>query len=161
MLKDRTGQRVAVLRDAVTGERVTYAIPPLTDPESLIRTSHAPMPSAHDAFLAALLAEGIPPHQDAGECPVPTIPGKGRHAGNGHSSVTVDGEPGTPVTVNVTQVTAATGRDQSAYTQALIALYHAAGAEGRPFSPLYAQLKGSKEIVFAAWQAGKKESHHA
>ncbi|MEI7537287.1 MAG: type IV secretory system conjugative DNA transfer family protein [Comamonadaceae bacterium] len=165
VLKDRTGQRVAVLRDAVTGERVTYAIPPLTDPESLIRRATAPVPAEQDALLATLLASAIPPHQDAGECPVPTLPGNGRHAGNGHSSVTVEGESGTPVTVNVTQVTAsgrsARGADHSAYSQALIALYHAAGAEGRPFSPLYAQLKGSKEIVFAAWQAGKKEPHHA
>lgn len=123
------------------------------------------IPPADDALLATFLAHAIPPHQDGGECPVPTIPGNGRHAENGNSSVTVDGGAGAPVTVNVTQVapTTSSGRraERTRYTKALEELYRAAGAEGRAFSPLYAQLKGSKEIVFAAWQEGKKGSDHA
>jgi hypothetical protein len=113
-----------------------------------------------DNLLASLLANDVPPHQDAEGMGVPTLPGKGRHDEDGHSSVVVEGGEGAGVTVNVTQIAPQRGRaardTNSAYTLALAALYRAAGAEGRAFSPLYAQLKGSKEIVFAAWQEGKK-----
>jgi hypothetical protein len=110
-------------------------------------------------LLASMFPEAIPPRQDAEGMGMPTLPGKGRHDEDGHSSVVVEGGEGAGVTVNVTQIAPQHGRaardTNSAYTLALAALYRAAGAEGRPFSPLYAQLKGSKEIVFAAWQEGR------
>lgn len=44
VLKSRDGRRVAVLRDAETGQKVSMAIPPLLDPETLI-TPAAPAPA--------------------------------------------------------------------------------------------------------------------
>lgn len=44
--------------------------------------------------------------------------------------------------------------DRSAYYQALAALYEAAGTEGRTFDDTYEVHKGTKNIVFPAWQRG-------
>jgi len=110
-----------------------------------------------------MFPDTIPPRQDAEGVAAPTLPRKGRNDEDGHSSVVVEGRDGGGVTVNVTQVAPQSGRTtrdtNSAYNLALVALYRAAGIEGRPFSPLYAQLKGSKEMVFAAWQEGRDGKH--
>ena len=78
---------------------------------------------------------------------------------NDHSSVTVEPGTGPGVTLNVIQTVTGKERrqgDTDAYTQALIALYRAAGADGITFTKAYAQHKGTKEIVFTAWQEGRK-----
>lgn len=66
VLKQPDGTRVAVLRDAATGARVTLPIPPLRDPETLIRraapavsqTSVQATPEPSD-LLAQLLAQPV------------------------------------------------------------------------------------------------------
>ncbi|MBX0326955.1 type IV secretory system conjugative DNA transfer family protein [Oscillochloris sp. ZM17-4] len=70
VLKGRDGRRVAVLRDAESGKKISLPIPELTDPESLITTPAAvavPRPAegvttqiAPDDLLAYLLAEPAP-----------------------------------------------------------------------------------------------------
>jgi hypothetical protein len=107
------------------------------------------------ALLASYLDEAIPPHQDAEGMVIHPIPGNRM---NDHSSVTVEPGTGPGVTLNVIQtITGKGGRqaDNSAYAQALIALYRAAGADGITFTKAYAQHKGTKEIAFTAWQEGK------
>lgn len=182
VLKDRSGRRVAVLRDAVTGERVTYPIPALPDPESFI-TSPALAPVASSAtgttqliqraeapaeaavrpatdLLAAMLAESVPAHQDAEGTVINPVPGNRSNGdGAGHSSVIVEGGNGVPVTVNATLIAPAPATKdkvaRTAYERALVEVYRALGAEGMTFAKAYAQHKGTKEIVFTAWQEGK------
>lgn len=65
VLKSREGRRVALLRDAATGQRVAFPIPQLTDPESLItRPAAGPRTPGRvaapvDALLAQLLAAPV------------------------------------------------------------------------------------------------------
>lgn len=125
-----------------------------------LRPWHEPAPAAiPDDVLASLLAEAIPLHSDAEERRVNPVPGNGSNDPGGHSSVTVDGAGGQPVTVNVTQIAPAASGGRRApddpYSRALEALYEAAGAQGLTFAKVYAQHKGTKEIVFTAWQRGR------
>lgn len=179
VMKNREGRRVAVLRDPETGQKVSMLVPQLTDPETLITVRPAtettqnlrrapvpaPVPAAvpapADDLLASLLASDVPAHQDAEGTAVNPIPGNGSNA---HSSVTVDGSGG-QVQVNVTQVApgplAKDRTARTAYERALVEVYRALGAEGVTFAKAYAQHKGTKEIVFTAWQegrAGRKEN---
>ena len=112
--------------------------------------------SVPDDLLTSLLAHDVPPHQDAEGMVVNPVPG---NRINDHSSVTVEPGTGPGVTLNVIQTVTGKERrqgDTDAYTQALIALYRAAGADGITFTKAYAQHKGTKEIVFTAWQEGRK-----
>jgi hypothetical protein len=108
--------------------------------------------------LLTLLLNSVPPHQDAEGMLVNPIPQNGINAEGTHSSVTV--EEGGGVTVNVTQVQQTPARgsraERDAFTQALEGLYRAAGARGDTFNSTYAQYKGTKEIVFTAWQEGHR-----
>ena len=159
------GARHATLDDGQTQQRLDLGHVKAGAERAQLRPwrGEAAIPAADDALLAAFLSHGIPPHQDAGECPVTPIPGNRSNAGNEHSSVTVDGGAGAPVTVNVTQVapTTPSGRraENTRYTKALEELYRAAGADGETFAKVYAQHKGTKEIVFTAWQEGKAQRH--
>jgi len=117
--------------------------------------------STHDPFLAFLLSNGVPSHQDATERPVTPVPGNGSNDGNGHTSVVVEGESGGgSVVVNVTQVAPQPGRRgrDLAETKALEAVYESAGAAGDSFARAYARHKGTKEIAFTAWQRGRDAS---
>lgn len=181
VLKTRDGRRVAVLRDPETNQKVSMEIPTLTDPESLIRVRPstettqdlrraALVPvsalSSADDLLAALLTNDIPAHQDAEGMGVNPVPGnrinaEGGDQGGSHSSVTVAGGNGVPVTVNATLIApqpATKDRTaRTAYERALVEVYRALGAEGETFAKAYAQHKGTKEIAFTAWQEGRAQ----
>jgi hypothetical protein len=124
VLKNREGRRVAVLRDAETGQKVSMVIPQLTDPESLIisRPSTATTtnlrPVADDqALLAAFLGEpvtsasGRPGNASGVTVTVPTADGNG----NGNAAA-------------VTTVTSASGRPGNA---SVVTVYAQATAGGR------------------------------
>ena len=185
VLKNHEGQRVAVLRDAESGRRISMPIPQLRDPEKLIITPPPARPNVSArasegatvrlepapnrrpvskgeaaALLASMFPEAIPPRQDTEKTNVTLVPRNGSNAeGESHSSVTVTRENG-DVTVNATLIAPgpAAPKDRAArtaYEQALIALYRAAGAEGLTFANIYKVHKGTKEIVFPAWQEGR------
>lgn len=119
----------------------------------------ASTPAPVDSLLASLLAESVPAHQDAEGTGVNPIPGNGSNAGGTHSSVTVEGGGGQPVTVNATLIAGGQGAKdrtaRTAYERALVEVYRALGAENVTFAKAYAQHKGTKEIVFTAWQEGR------
>jgi hypothetical protein len=121
--------------------------------------------------LAALLAQmtperaerlrnAIPPRQDAEGMGVTPVPGNGSNdGGESHSSLTVTRGNG-DVIVNATLIApeAPAPKDRvarTAYERALVELYRAAGAEGLTFANVYKLHKGTKEIVFPAWQEGR------
>lgn len=111
-------------------------------------------------WLAASLAEEVPARQDAEGTAVNPVPGNGSNDGGAaHSSVIVEPGNGGNVTVNATLIApGATAKDKTARTaaeRALVELYRALGAEGVTFAKAYAQHKGTKEIVFTAWQEGR------
>ncbi|MBX0331172.1 type IV secretory system conjugative DNA transfer family protein [Oscillochloris sp. ZM17-4] len=60
VLKNREGRRVAVLRDAETGDKVIMPIPQLLDPESLITVASRPAPAAPAAPAAPLAPVSAP-----------------------------------------------------------------------------------------------------
>jgi hypothetical protein len=107
-----------------------------------------------------MLASDVPSHQDAEGTPVNPIPRNGINAQGTHSFTRIE-QAGDDVYVTpVAVVNSEQGRpsraERDAYTQALEALYWAAGARGDTFASTYAQHKGTKEIVFTAWQEGRR-----
>jgi len=185
VLKDpTTGQRQAIIKDAITGKKNSYRIPKLLDPETLIATPKqqqarsvetvrlsqqpqaAPKPVAKpvpkpepkpmdDTFLADLLAQTPP-----------TSPTE-------QSVTVVDGPTG--VTVNVTQTAspakpARQARPRRATTQTDMRRRAAAVAKARKaetleetyarlahlkFEDAYAQAGGNRGKAHAAWKAAR------
>lgn len=138
VLKNRQGQRVAVLRDAETGQKVSIPIPELLDPESLIVAP--PAPASQAAPAAVQLAPNVQ-QQSQGQpasapldlsdllndllaVPVPAASGSAGNepavpvsattdGGNGNgntASVTVTGAGGNTATVRIYAQAVATGR---------------------------------------------------
>ena len=146
VMKGRDGQRVAVLRDAVTGERSTVPIPDLPNPERLIiRRSNAVQAGADKDLLASFLGN-----------PIPTQGGIGLP--EGRNNVTVDTPDGHTTVVNVVQVhpTKSPAVPQSPVdTSERDAAYRAAGAAGETLAGAYKRLGGSRDGAHAAWLAGK------
>lgn len=146
VLKGRDGQRVAVLRDAVTGERTTVPIPDLPNPERLIiRRSNAVQAGTDADLLASFLGN-----------PIPTQGGIGLP--EGRNNVTVDTPDGHTTVVNVVQVqpTKSPAVPQAPVdTSERDAAYRAAGAAGETLASAYKRLGGSRDGAHAAWLAGK------
>ena len=147
VMKGRDGQRVAVLRDAVTGERSTVPIPDLPNPERLIvRRSNAVQAGNDTDLLASYLDILLP--SDGGR----------RTPEEGKNAVTVDTPDGHTTVVNVVQVQPT---KSSAVPQAPVdtserdAAYRAAGAAGETFASAIKRLGGSRDGAHAAWTAGK------
>lgn len=130
-----------------------------TPVSTLVSKPVSPVSTPVTDLLAILLAESVPPHQDDQGTPVNPVPGNGSNGAGGHSSVIVEGGAGGGVTVNTTFIApqpAAKERTAStAYERALVEVYRALGAEGLTFAKAYARHKGTKEIVFTAWQEGR------
>jgi hypothetical protein len=174
VLKGRDGQRVAILRDAATGAKVTIPVPDLPDPERLIVApvpTIAPRPDAvqltpritpsaapavapvptiaprPDALLASLLAADVPTAASV------TIPPEGRN-----NNVTVETPDGHTTILNVTQIAPAKARSASQApvdTTERDNAYRAAGAKGEPFGGAYKRLGGGRDGAFAAWKEGR------
>ncbi|MBP1467634.1 hypothetical protein EYB53_018110 [Candidatus Chloroploca sp. M-50] len=172
-------QRVDVVREpdgrrvARFGKDDTQTIPNLPDPEQFITRNprtirvrrvpaephRKPVAAEQDDLLTTLL-NSVP---SASASP-------GNASGNGVDTVplgtvSTDGnevqieERGGDITVNVTQVVpprlGGTRARKKADTAELEARYRERGAAGVTFREAYAELKGSKEIAFTAWQEGK------
>ncbi len=152
VLKGRDGQRVAVLRDAASGAKLTVPIPDLPDPERLIvqRPNAAPVV---DPFLASLLESDVPPA--AAGVPIPTLGGIGTP--EGRNTITVEQDGHTTV-LNVVQIAPA---KSPAVPQASVDTtdrdnaYRAAGAKGEPFGGAYRRLGGGRDGAHAAWKEGR------
>jgi hypothetical protein len=119
-------------------------------------------PEPAEDLLAALLASEVPAQHNAAEPAAVPVPSSPRNRNLTRSDVTIEAGTGGGLQVNVTQVaggaTPRAGRRPRGLdvrSRRLRALYRKAGAEGVPFKQVFAEHKGSKEIVFPAWQEGK------
>ena len=134
VLKNHEGQRVAVLRDAESGKRISMPIPQLRDPETMIRT---PSPARPDvparasegatmrlnpaqarqpvskgeaaALLSSLFPEAIPPRQDTEIRPTENRVITSTDTDN-TSHIRVNTSAGGGVTVNVAQMAGSSRR---------------------------------------------------
>jgi hypothetical protein len=176
VLKNREGRRVAVLRDAETGAKVSMPIPALTDPETLItrRPSTATTtnlrPAAAPAFdpsdlLAGLLDTPVSARSNAeiraDENRIITSADN-----NNMSRIQVDTTAGGGVTVNVAQVTgvgrrATRGRglDMKARRQrtSRYAQVRSLVAGGARFEDVYRAVRGNRNEVHAEFKRAKAE----
>jgi hypothetical protein len=130
VLKNREGQRMAVIRDAETGQKISLAIPDLPNPERLIRpvepqtTPHAistpaPAPTSStepDPLLAALLNTSVPSaaeRPEADHAAAVTATRTSSDDGNSHTSVTVSPNHGSTIVKIIAQATAGrSGRER-------------------------------------------------
>lgn len=173
VLKGRDGQRVAILRDAASGAKITIPIPDLPDPERLIVApvppivprpdavqsppSIAPTAAPHadpvppiaprpDALLASLLAADVPP---AASIPIPP-----ESRNNAVSVETLDGHTTNLYVTQIAPAKAPAVPQQPVDTSERDSAYRAAGAKGEPFAGAYKRLGGGRDGAFAAWKVG-------
>ena len=178
VLKGRDGHRVAVLRDAETGGKVTMPIPQLVDPESLITTVQpstqttqnlrlatpaAPAP-APDDLLANLLAAPVPARPNA-ERPLTGISTRVDTDTDTSAGITVDTGAGGHVTVNVKQVMgrparrAGTGLKMRGRHQRLARYQQIKSLvrEGKGTNEVYRIVRGNRNEVSEDVRRAKKE----
>lgn len=145
-----TPRRAAVAADAPRPETVSVRVPERQgSPEALLATLMAELPADVRATVPDISPERA---------------GRLAQILGGQQTATVArverGEGGDLYIIAAAAADGGTGRggagreDKSAYYQALAALYEAAGSEGRTFDSVYEVHKGTKNIVFPAWQRG-------
>jgi hypothetical protein len=151
-------QRVELLVGEVAQRGRGLCTPALNDAPQL---GLRPAAVADDqALLAAFLGEALPAHQDAEVTHWPGVAVTSNDNSNGRSQISVGAGNGGGVEVNVTQIAGAgrprpRGKGINVKARRLNALYRKAGAEGVSFRKVYEEHGGNRNVVFAAWQAGR------
>lgn len=177
VMKNREGRRVAMLRDAETGKRISLPIPELVNPESLITPVQPATQTTQNLRLAspaapafdpsALLAElmAVSPRPDAEIRPAENRIITSSDTGN-TSRIQVDTTAGGGVTVNVAQVAGGgrraprgRGLDMKARRQraSRYAQVRSLVAKGARFEDVYRAVKGNRNEVHAEFKRAKQE----